>query len=313
MNDIPVPVPPLRLDKLITDTIDGLFAEVDEGEAALVQARSDLETWRKSLLKAAVTGELTADWRAANPSTESGADLLKRVLKDRRTRWLADPRNNGKRYVEPAGPDVSAQPDPPGGWVWTNIGQLATVDSGGTPPGIEAASSDDGEIPWFKVSSMSLPGNERDLKTSKWWLSRQQALKAGLRIFPAGALVFPKLGGALLTNKRRLLAVDGCLDLNNMAIVSMPAVKDYVWALFSDINLADLSDGSVVPQLKRRAVEEIQICLPPADELEKLVSHLEHSFRGLGELEGELNDFNNVASALRQSILSAAFRGDLVA
>ena len=313
MNEMPVPVPLAGREEQIIARIDELFTEADDGEAALEQARGDLATWRKALLKAAVTGELTADWRAANPPTESGPDLLARILKDRRTRWLADPRNKGKRYFEPAGPDVSSQPDPPEGWVWTNIGQLAIVDSGGTPPGLEAAATDVGEVPWFKVSSMSLPGNERELKTSKWWLLRQQALNAGLRIFPAGALVFPKLGGALLTNKRRLLAVDGCLDLNNMAVVSMPAVKDYVWALFSGIDLADLSDGSVVPQLKRQAVEKIQVCLPPPNELSKLVSLLEHSFRALAELGGELNELHNVSSVLRQSILSVAFRGDLVA
>ena len=60
------PVPPADVQETIVTRIDELFAEIDDGEAALARARDDLATWRKALLKAAVTGELTADWRAAN-------------------------------------------------------------------------------------------------------------------------------------------------------------------------------------------------------------------------------------------------------
>ena len=59
--------------------IDELFAEIEEGGAALERARQGLDTWRRALLKAAVTGELTRDWREANRRTETGADLLARI------------------------------------------------------------------------------------------------------------------------------------------------------------------------------------------------------------------------------------------
>ena len=59
--------------------IDELFAEIAEGEAELERARRGLDTWRRALLKAAVTGELTRDWREANRPTETGADLLARI------------------------------------------------------------------------------------------------------------------------------------------------------------------------------------------------------------------------------------------
>ncbi len=72
---------PLRsnVQRSIVARIDELFTDLDDGEAALARARTDLGTWRKALLKAAVTGELTADWRTANPPTETGADLLARI------------------------------------------------------------------------------------------------------------------------------------------------------------------------------------------------------------------------------------------
>lgn len=312
LRNAPIPVPPSTAGQdAIVAHIDALFAEIDEGEAALAEARAGVETYRKALLKAAVTGELTADWRAANPLQETGEQLLQRILADRRARWHADPKNARRKYTEPAGPDIDGLPELPEGWARANIGQLAIVDSGATPKGVEVLAEPDGDIPWFKVSSMSQAGNEHDLRHSLWRHSRDVAAKLGLRIFPRGALVFPKLGGALLTNKRRVLAQDSTLDLNNMAVAALPPVKEYIWYIFTGIDLADLSDGSVVPQLKRDAVENIMVALPPASELEELVRRLATASRLAEQGDTTLADQVQVASTLRQSILAAAFRGEL--
>jgi len=53
-----IPIAPLCEQQRIVARIDELFAEIDEGEAALERARQGLDTWRRGLLKAAVTGEL---------------------------------------------------------------------------------------------------------------------------------------------------------------------------------------------------------------------------------------------------------------
>lgn len=307
-----VPLPNREIQSQIVARIDELFTEINDGEEQLRRARAELETYRKSLLKAAVTGELTAEWRATNPPNENGADLLTQILADRRTRWEADPKNKGKRYKEPAAPNAVERPDLPPSWTWATIGQLAIVDSGATPSGIEAKATDVGEVPWFKVSSMSLPGNEQVLRHSKWWLTREQALRSGLRIFPRGSLVFPKLGGALLTNKRRVLAVDGCLDLNNMAVTAIEPVARYVRDLFTQIDLAALSDGSVVPQLKRDAVEGITIGLPGKDELGALIERIEACLAVADDMTADILEHIGGAATIRQSILTAAFRGELV-
>ena len=79
-NQLPVPLPPVETQRRIIARIEELFAELDDGEAALARAWDDLKTYRKSLLKAAVTGELTADWREANPMQETGEQRLQRIV-----------------------------------------------------------------------------------------------------------------------------------------------------------------------------------------------------------------------------------------
>jgi type I restriction enzyme S subunit len=85
-NDIkaqPIPLAPLDEQRRIVARIDELFAEIADDEAALQRARQGLDTWRRALLKAAVTGELTRDWREANRRAETGADLLARIRAQR--------------------------------------------------------------------------------------------------------------------------------------------------------------------------------------------------------------------------------------
>jgi len=117
LREANIPLPPLVEQRRITARVDALFAEIAEGEAALATARKGLDTFRRVLLKAAVTGELTKDWRAANPASETGHDLLARIACQRTA--IA----RGRRASSSA-PDTSLLPTLPEGWAWAMFGDL---------------------------------------------------------------------------------------------------------------------------------------------------------------------------------------------
>ena len=50
--------------------IDELFSDLDASVTALKRARTNLKRYRAAVLKAAVEGKLTAEWRKANPLSE---------------------------------------------------------------------------------------------------------------------------------------------------------------------------------------------------------------------------------------------------
>lgn len=140
-----VPLAPSAEQARIAARIDELFGEIEAGEQELEKARDGLETYRRAVLKAAVTGELTKDWRAKNKPTETGADLLARILKERRAAWekaeLAKMKAKGQapkndawksRYEEPKAPNLDGLPVLPEGWVWSGLDQLAWDCSYGT-------------------------------------------------------------------------------------------------------------------------------------------------------------------------------------
>lgn len=60
--DTPLPLPPLNEQHRIVEKIEMLFARLDQGEAALRKVQTLLARYRQSVLKAAITGQLTADW-----------------------------------------------------------------------------------------------------------------------------------------------------------------------------------------------------------------------------------------------------------
>ncbi|MCJ9428064.1 restriction endonuclease subunit S [Kordiimonas sp. A6E486] len=63
-------LPPINEQRRIVDKIETLFADLDKGEETLRAVQKQLVRYRQSVLKAAVTGELTADWRAENGAAE---------------------------------------------------------------------------------------------------------------------------------------------------------------------------------------------------------------------------------------------------
>lgn len=89
-KQLPIPIAPLEQQKRIVAKIEELFSHIDAGIEALNKAKALLKQYRQSVLKAAVTGELTKEWREQNKDKlEPASQLLERILKERREKWEA--------------------------------------------------------------------------------------------------------------------------------------------------------------------------------------------------------------------------------
>lgn len=130
LNRIPLRLAPANEQRRIAEKIDELFSQIEAGEQALARAQKLLERYRQSVLHAAVTGDLTRDWREQHKAElESGEALLKRILQARRDAWeqaeLAKMHARGKpprddrwkqSFKEPDSPDLTDPPEIPTGW-----------------------------------------------------------------------------------------------------------------------------------------------------------------------------------------------------
>ncbi|MDH7974095.1 restriction endonuclease subunit S [Sphingomonas sp. AR_OL41] len=307
-----VPLPPPDVQQQLVARIEDLMNELDDAGEALERTNHDFGIWRKALLRAAMTGELTASWRSANPTREPDSDPIRSIAIERRGRWAANPRRSGKQYREPRGANRAGLKDLPPGWVWTTVEQLAFVENGQTPKGIDSVVSEAGEIPWFKVSSMNIIGNDEFLNESRWRISADDARKIGLHVHERGTIVFPKRGGSIFTEKKRRLGCDAAFDLNVMGVTPLASTARYLWTFFQNLSLASISDGSNVPQINYDDVAQLTLGLPPPAERDRICDLIEDLISCANEVEQEVSVFLSYAVALRQSILATAFRGDLV-
>lgn len=75
----------------IADKLKTTLTQIADGENAIHRAQEEARQYRDSVLRDAVTGELTREWREVARHTdlnsETGDSLLKRLLIARRLRW----------------------------------------------------------------------------------------------------------------------------------------------------------------------------------------------------------------------------------
>lgn len=77
----PVPLPPLAEQHRIVAKIEELFTQLDAGVELLKKVKAKLKRYRQAVLKAAVEGDLTKEWREVNQGElEPASVLLDRIV-----------------------------------------------------------------------------------------------------------------------------------------------------------------------------------------------------------------------------------------
>ena len=149
----------------------------------------------------------------------------------------------------------------PYGWQQSSVGACCTLKSGTSLPAEKE--NEGGTIPYVKVGDMNYSGNEYYITTSSRFVTEQTA---GAGIFPVGTVIFPKRGGAIGTNKKRLTALPICADLNVMGVTAGKQISpQYLMAYFDMIDLGTLDNGSSVPQINNKDIAPLTICIPPME------------------------------------------------
>ena len=101
---------------------------------------------------------------------------------------------------------------------------------------------------------MNLPENLIEITTSSRFVNSDEIKPK--QIIPEGAIIFPKRGGAIATNKKRKIIKPTIVDLNTMAIIPSKKInKDYLFYWFQLFDLNDISNGANVPQINHYSFE----------------------------------------------------------
>lgn len=308
-----VPIAPLAEQRRIVARIDALFAEIAEGEAALAEARKGLDIFRRALVKAAVTGELTRDWRAANLASETGEDLLAGIAKGRAKVSAQKARARRARDAKPI--DIIDLPKLPPSWVWATIRELGDVVGGLTKnPNREKLSA---KLPYLRVANVQL-GHLDLSEVKEIGVTNEERQRASLQqgdlLIVEGNGSIDQIGRCAIWNGE----VAECVHQNHIIKVRFPELGLSQWCftwLLSPHGRHEIeqvaASTSGLHTLSISKVESLPIPIPPAAEATEIWHRVSDAIAASADTLAVLDAEAADAARLKQSILKAAFAGRL--
>jgi type I restriction enzyme S subunit len=323
---LPFPRAPLSVQKRIVAEIEKQFSRLDEAVALLKRIQANLKRYKAAVLKAAVEGKLTEQWRKVHPDVEPADQLLKRILAERRTKWEAEelakmktkgtkPKDDSwkSKYKEPAGPDTANLPELPEGWVWARTDQLFTFVTSGSR----------GWASYYSVTGpIFLRMGNLDHESIKLDLSDIQRVQPpngaeGLRTrVAAGDILISITADVGMVG----MVPDGFEEayINQHVSLARPASafdSTYLaWFLACKAGqdqFKELQRGATKVGLGLDDIKSVNVSMPPIAEQKAILSEIDCRFSVTEELEATIETNLNRAERLRQTILQQAFSGGL--
>ena len=180
------------------------------------------------------------------------------------------------------------------------IEQTCTMKSGTTFSKDEE--NDSGEIFYIKVSGMNLPENDKYIKTSLSFVSRKVA---GKTIIPANSIIFPKRGGAIGTNKKRITEQEICIDLNTMAVTPSNELNiQYLYQYFQNLDMGKLYNGSTVPQINNKDIGPLKIKVPPLELQQQFAAFVQQIDKSKFVVKQQIADLQELLDSKMQEYFS---------
>ena len=341
-----IPLAPYEQQKRIVAKIEELFSHIDAGIEALNKAKQLLKQYRQSVLKAAVTGELTKEWReqrmkddvqgstsaagagsAGAAKLEPASQLLERILKERRQKWetqqLAQFKAKGKvpkddkwkgKYPEP-NIDVKKFFEEPTGWAWAEIGTVTDMLSGHAFKKAEYTGSG---VRLFQIANVSF-GHTK-------WDEVEHLPESYLKDWANLSL---NEGDILMALNRPLLSKR--LKISRLSKADVPAIlyqRVGKFQFYSDLisdyfliymqshfyinRLEEQLQGVNIPFINKGKLLETPISIPSSiQEMEMIVEKVNSKLASIDRIENEIQVHLKKAETNKQSILASAFSGKL--
>lgn len=259
-----------------------------------------------SILKLAMQGKLV-DQR---PEEGTGKSVYLK-LKQEQKKLIASGRIKEKNVLGEIEVE-EIEYDLPDTWAWARIEECGYFISGYTPQKSQLCNN--GIIPYFKVSDMNTPGNETYLSFTEQYLSPEINQP---RVFEKGTIVYPKNGGAVFTNKKRILAQPSVVDLNTGGYKPSENIDpDYAFLLYSTIDFRQCYKGTALPTIDMEKLRRKLFPIPPLAEQTRIVAKIEELMplvEQYAEASTKLNTLNaTFPDMMKKSILQEAVQGKLV-
>jgi type I restriction enzyme, S subunit len=292
MNEIPVKLAPLNEQRRIVAKLERLLSRVDAAQARLETIPLILKRLRESVLAAACSGHLTADWREQN----------KRIFP-------------AELQIKDNGFNLTVSEDDletlPATWKWVPLGNYGKCSRGR----FSIRPRNDpryfgGEYPFIQIGNLPREGG---LITSHDQTLNEMGLGVS-KCFPKGTVVIAIVGATI--GNTGILSYDMCFTDSMVGIETGSDIGNVYVELFLRSRKDHIRQSSYAgggqPNIKLETLNPFPLALPPFPEQQEIVRRVGALFKTADALEARYRKAKAYVDKLTQSILAKAFRGELV-
>jgi len=303
LANLRIPIAPVNEQHRIVAKLEKLLAKVDKCKERLDKIPAILKRFRQSVLAAACSGRLTADWRQRNPNVEPASELLTRILTNKH------PRNSG-RFVN----NESYHDNLPETWTQCSLGSLCLLITKGSSPKWQGINYVSNGV--LFITSENVVSGHLNLENKKYVEEGFNAIQQR-SILEKGDLLTNIVGASI--GRSAVFNFDETANINQaVALIRLHSDmnRTYILNVLNSPAIIDFMNRSKVDvaraNLSLKDVSSLPIPLPPSSEQLEIICRLEALFQVVDRIEERYQNANAHIAKLTQSVLAKAFRGELV-
>lgn len=307
---LPIPLPPLEVQKAIVEKLESAFAHIDEAVRHLKAVQTNIPRLKSSLLHSAFSGKLT---ESQNQSNE--VQTLKSIVGvegEFEREEGATSRSFRKKLAQtctfkPLHPLIKAEI--PQGWEIKTLGEVCEIVTGSTPSKDNAEYYGD-DFPFYKPTDLNngyyVEAASDNVSPKGFEISRQ---------LPSGSVLVTCIGATI--GKTGLIRKKGiCNQQINAILPSQKFISEFIYFYCISPKVQNFiktnASSTTLPILNKANFSKLPIPLPPLATQNQIVQILESKFAHLEKLEQFVNASLENLQRLKSSLLNQAFKGELV-
>lgn len=201
----------------------------------------------------------------------------------------------------------------PSDWTETSLGDVFSVQTGGTPLRSHREYFEGGSIPWIKTGQVQ----NRDIQSAQEFISERAVTETNAKVFPPGTILIAMYGEGRTRGQVARLRIEAATNQACAALVNRGLPEETVlfvyWFLRSRYEaMRGVSVGGNQPNLSLGLIKSWPVSLPPTGLQRTIVRRIEALFALADAIEKRVAAASARADKLARAILAKAFRGELV-
>jgi len=275
LASLPVVKPPIEEQTAIADFLDRKTAEIDDLIAKKEELLRLLAEQRTALITHAVTKGLNPN----APMKPSGVVWFDQV---------------------------------PTHWQVRRLKDVGTLTGGaGFPHDFQNVQGE--ELYFYKVGDLAKSEDGIHLTSAPHTIDRETAAKLRATVIPPDAILYAKIGAALLLNRRRISTANCCIDNNMTAWIVDPSKVLPLWGFYwmSTVDFGEHTNPGAVPSLSEGYQSILPITLPPLEEQQSIVDQLTSETKAIDQTAQKTREAIERLREYRTALITNAVTGKI--